>query len=690
MKLETSLILALNRVGKESDILFQLTEDLPSDGIVATISEICRQSNVRYRQVNLPEGWWKRAGEPLLVFLMPNSLPACAFMRGDSWFIEIPDQRAYPIDEDISSQIQAIGYVFYPTLPKSAGLLDLLKLAFQGTKPIIYRYLFLQFLAASLAILAPFFYKLLFDQIIPNANYSLLAKVFLILIVLGFSTFTFQLVGSLMMLRFEGLAQNRLQVAIWDRFFHLPVTFFKEYPAGDLIQRSEMADEIRKTLGTNTLNAVIGAVFATLYLIPMLYFSWQLTVIALLTLSISFVIAYLFVRYQVRMQRVLLEIGAEINQYLIQLVQGIAKIRVAGAENRAFKWWFNLFSESQAFDYAIGKTGSIVNIVTTAISTLSLTAIFATAIYLLQHNIDPSFTIGSFMAFNAAFVPFSQAFLTMLSLSMTSVVIIPTWERAKLIFEHAGEAAISQPTQHEVKGAVRLEQVNFHYPDMKGSVLHHINIEAKSGEFIGIVGPSGSGKSSILRLLLGFETPDTGQVFYDEVSLSSINKEHLRQQLGVCLQTSGIIMGTVYENITFGRKCTIENIHKAIRISCLDEVLSELPMGLDTVLPSGGGNLSGGQKQRILLARALAGNPKILILDEGTSALDNQTQGKIQKRLRALPMTQIVVAHRLDTLKEADRLYVIKDGVIVEEGKFDELSKKEGGLFAELLSYQKL
>lgn len=206
---------------------------------------------------------------------------------------------------------------------------------------------------------------------------------------------------------------------------------------------------------------------------------------------------------------------------------------------------------------------------------------------------------------------------------------------------------------------------------------------------IGIVGKTGCGKSTLVRLLLGFEAPEQGEVFYDEQPMKNFDPRSIRKQIGTVLQNAGILAGSIYENIVGAGSYSKEDIERALRLSGFSKDLADLPMGLNTVVPMGGNTFSGGQRQRLYLARALVASPKILILDEATSALDNKTQEFVSANLDEIAVTRIVIAHRLSTIKHADRIYVMDAGEIIESGTFNELVEKNG-LFAAMLKRQQV
>lgn len=684
-----SLHEALKKLSDLTGLTFTFPKDLQTGNTLEDLNQISQLSQVRYRQVQLPASWWKREGEPLLVFYGKDRIPAIAFWKEWQWSLYIPNvSQVKSINLSEADQIAPLAYVFYKTLPDKVTYFSLLKLGFGGAKKWISQYFLLGLIGTLLGLATPFLYKVLFDQVIPHSDYNTLSKILAVLVVIAITSLSFQITASLTILRIEGSAQNKLTAAVWDRFLRLPVSFFRKYGVGDLIQRTGMVEEVRKVLSLQTISTIFSALYALIYLVPMFYFSWQLALIGVTFTLLSFGVTLFFIIKRVPIQRALLKLNADINQYLLQLIQGIAKVRVAGAEHKAFNHWYEKFSNSLDLDYDLGKIQNIVMIISLALSSASLILIYATVFFLIENQINPNFTVGTFMAFNAAFIPFSMALAGLLSVIMTLILIVPYWERSKVIFDHTTEDAKTLKNTILLDGGFELKNVSFGYADQP-DLIKDISFTVRQGEFIGIVGPSGAGKSTLLRLLLGFEQPASGTILYNGRDLESINKEHFRQQVGVVLQTSNIMTGTIYENILVGRQSSVEQIKKAIVASSLNEVISELPMGMDTILPSGGGTLSGGQKQRILLARALLSEPKMLLLDEATSALDNPTQKRIHANLDQLKVTRIVIAHSLSTLTNANKIYVLLNGRFIEEGTFQELNQKKG-LFQNLVNFQEL
>jgi ABC-type bacteriocin/lantibiotic exporter with double-glycine peptidase domain len=231
--------------------------------------------------------------------------------------------------------------------------------------------------------------------------------------------------------------------------------------------------------------------------------------------------------------------------------------------------------------------------------------------------------------------------------------------------------------------------VSFRYRKEGRLTLNDVSIHANPGECIALVGPSGSGKSTIVNLLLGFETPSSGAVLLDGHDLSSLDLAAVRRQIGVVQQDSRLMSQTIFENIACGGPCTLDDAWEAARAAGLAEDIERMPMGMHTVVSEGGSNLSGGQRQRLLIARALVLRPKILLFDEATSALDSRTQQIVTESVQRLKATRVVVAHRLSTIRQADRIYVIEAGRVVQQGSFEDLACQPG-LFAQLTKPQLL
>jgi ABC-type bacteriocin/lantibiotic exporter with double-glycine peptidase domain len=375
---------------------------------------------------------------------------------------------------------------------------------------------------------------------------------------------------------------------------------------------------------------------------------------------------------------------------LLELFGGIITIRSFGAEGRALARWAARYGERLRLVVRSRRLSKALH------QWLAIFPIFtAMVIYTGAIHIDPGLMrAGSFLAFNMAFANLVAAVLAGCYTAISVLDMLPLCQRIRPILEESPEfpAAVLEPVR--LAGAVALNRVSFRYPgqDPGERTLDDVSLQARPGEFVAIVGPSGSGKSTLMRLLLGFETPDSGTVAYDGRELATLDVREVRRQVGVVLQHAQLMPSDIFSNIAgFAPSLTIEDAWQAARLAGLEDDIRAMPMGMHTLVGEGGGNLSSGQRQRLLIARAIVHRPRILLLDEATSALDNVTQSIVSDSLtnQLRGVTRLVIAHRLDGIVKADRIYVLKDGRIVQSGRYDQLLA-EPGPFRELARRQML
>ncbi|MCX7594452.1 MAG: ATP-binding cassette domain-containing protein, partial [Fischerella sp.] len=331
-----------------------------------------------------------------------------------------------------------------------------------------------------------------------------------------------------------------------------------------------------------------------------------------------------------------------------------------------------------------------VTFITKILPPLTNALLFWTAASMLQESPEGGgLSTGIFLAFNAAFGSFIGG-ATNLSTTIVDVMqVLPMWKRAEPILEAVPEISASKTDPGRLSGKLLVDHVVFRYRDDGPLTLDDVTIKAEPGEYIALVGPSGSGKSTLFRLLLGFDHPESGTIYYDGQDLAGLDVNAVRRQLGVVMQNSRMMSGSIFDNIASGAMITMEEAWEAARASGLADDIEAMPMGMHTVVSEGATNLSGGQRQRLLIARALVLKPRILLFDEATSALDNRTQAIVSESLERLQVTRIAIAHRLSTIRNAHRIYVLQDGRVVQQGSFDELAKQQG-LFAQLMARQML
>ncbi|MGF1538679.1 MAG: NHLP bacteriocin export ABC transporter permease/ATPase subunit [Elainellaceae cyanobacterium] len=717
METDSALLVAAGAVGHAMGVSIEP----PSSGedlsrLKEPLEAIARASRLRLRRVLLRGNWWERDGDPILAYreghrpvaLLPThrqsdlyemldpieqglahdkDSPAQAESKADEATLRgapgAPQRQ--PITAAIAQSLEPVAYVFYRPLPEDKlNAFSLLKFALQNRQRDVITVVATGAVATLLGMLVPQATALLIDDAIPYGNRALIGQIGVGLITAAVGVASFHFAQAVASMRVETVSDASLQAAVWDRLLRLRTTFFRDYSTGDLSGRVSAVGAIRRQLSDTALQSIFSGVFALLNLGLLLYYSPQL---ALLALAVALVVMGFTIAtgtLLIRKHRPLLEIAGELNGLVVQLINGVPKLRLAGAEARAFAYWgekyrqqLRLLLSTQRLEDAVDVTNTMLPVVTTVLLFWIASGIIG----------DGELSTGAFLAFSVAYGTFISGAVSLSNSIIDILDIIPLWQRSQPILGAEPEVNRFNADPGRLKGRVELSHVTFRYREDGPLILDDVCVEADPGEFIALVGPSGSGKSTAFRLMLGFEEPLSGTVYYDGQDLCGLDVTAVRRQLGVVLQNGRISSGTIFENISTGALITMDDAWRAAEMSGLADDLQQMPMGLHTVISEGGGNLSGGQRQRLMIARALALEPRILLMDEATSALDNRTQAIVTQSLDELEVTRIVIAHRLSTIRNADRIYVLKAGRVVEQGSFDELAA-QGGVFTQLIKRQ--
>ncbi|MBF0120980.1 MAG: NHLP bacteriocin export ABC transporter permease/ATPase subunit [Desulfobacterales bacterium] len=682
---EDPLMSACIEVGKQSGIEVK-KPPFEIKNLNNPLDVIARTSGFRIRQVMLKEDWWNKENGPLLAYKEADKLPIALIPKSHNQY-ELYDPNTNnreKITAKIAETIYPSAYMFYRPFPyRILKSMEILKFGLLSCRADIWTIFLMGLLGAISGLLSPIITGIIFDTVIPGAQYSQLLQIAIILFSCAIANLCFEITKGFALLRVETKLDLSLQTAIMDRLLSLPTTFFRKYTTGDLAQRVMAINSIRQTLSGVAVQTILSTIFSTLNIALIFWYDWKLALVAIgLTLLGLLLVGFLSYS-QVRYQKELVKIQGKISGLILQFITGISKLRVSNTENRAFSIWANEFIEQRKQSY---KTGQISNIVTTFNSCFPILTSMAIFTWVVWKSMD-DLTIGNFMSFNSAYNSFQNSLLQMCMTLMSILNVVPLYKRTMPILETMPEIDETKEYPGELSGEIEVNHLSFKYNPEGPEILKDISLYAKPGEFIAIVGSSGAGKSTLLRLLLGFEKPDSGSIYYDGQDLSTIDIREVRRQIGVVLQNSQLLGGDIFKNIVGSSNLTIESAWEASRMAGLEKDIKEMPMEMHTVISPGGGNISGGQKQRILIARAMINKPRMIFFDEATSALDNETQSIVSRSLENLMTTRIVIAHRLSTIINADRIYVFKNGRIVESGNYKELIDNNS-FFAELAKRQ--
>jgi NHLM bacteriocin system ABC transporter ATP-binding protein len=539
-------------------------------------------------------------------------------------------------------------------------------------------------LAGVFGMAVPLATAQIIDEVFPSAEVGLLFQTGAILAVFAIASALVQVVRGATALRVETRSSARLQAAVWDRLLRLPVEFFRAYSAGDLAMRANGINAIRRALSGTAIAAILSGLFSLLNFLVMIRIDPGLAFLAG-ALSLGSVAAAAGLGgASVLIHRSLARVDGRLSSLVVQILGGVSKLKVASAERRAFSVWSQLYAEKRTLALRIMTLEGALGVFNAAYPILVLLVVFASASERRQGTLGT----GAFLGFNAALTVFAGGLVALVDQAIELLRLLPQYERVRPILEAVPEVDDRKSTPGQLKGHIQMSRVSFRYSAEGQRVLDEVDIDITPGEFVAIVGSSGAGKSTVLRLLLGFERPESGGVFYDGQDLATLDVIAVRRQIGVVLQNGVPASGSIGDNILRSRQLGKEALWEAAGMAGLAEDIQRMPMKMQTVLSQGGGGLSGGQRQRLLVAAALVTKPKIIFFDEATSALDNHAQSTVTESLERLRATRVVIAHRLTTIRNADRILVLHRGKLAESGSYDELMKLPKGIFAGIAKRQ--
>ena len=665
------------------------SEELPPQ--IKTIDEQIeyrmRPFGIKSRSVTLDKGWYHHAVGTMLGTLKEDG-SAVALLPGKLSgyrLIDVKTGRQIKMNRKNEQLLDKEAVCFYEPLPlKKLTMGDLLKFMMQQLcVSDIVLYLALMGLSAALGLLSPLFTRWLFSDVLESGSLQVLVSLAVFMICFSISQLCFNVYQSLINSRI-GIKQNiAVQAAVMNRMMSLPPTFFRQYSAGELSQRSAYVQSLCSTLWSTIGMTGLTSLFSLIYIGQIFVFAPSL-VIPSLAITIATIILSLITTFaQMKITREKMELGAKTSGLTYSTITGIQKIKLAGAEKRMFSRWARQYAREASLEYNPPMFLKLSETISLALSLIGTLILYWIAI---RNQVG----IADYCAFNTAYGMVSGAFMSVVSIAATVADIKPTLEMARPIMEAEPETHGGKENIAELRGGIELSHVSFRYDESMPNVIDDLSLKIKSGEYLAIVGSTGCGKSTLMRLLLGFETPQKGSIFFDNKDIARIDLESLRQKIGSVMQDGKLFLGDIYSNIVItAPQLTMDEAWEAAEIASIADDIRAMPMGMHTIICEGQGGISGGQRQRLMIARAVAPKPKILMFDEATSALDNITQKKVSEAIDGLKCTRIVIAHRLSTIQHADRIIYLDGGRIVEDGTYEDLIAKNG-LFAALVERQRL
>ena len=647
------------------------------------IPDVARISNFTCREVVLQQKWYR--SDCGVILGTRDGKPIACYRKKGKKYVMYDGVREYPLTAFAAQCIEPKAYSIGRALPRTklTGK-QIFSFCRKSIPSRALRGVLLLGLAGTLiGILEPTLNQKIYDEYIALGDFGMVVQLCVLIGSFMLGNVFFTMVKKLTEYSISCHVNYDLQNAVYWRIFQLPESFFRRYDSGDLAQRLTQAGASAAQVTTQIVSTGFASVFSLFYLWRMIKYSGALTGWAFLMTLVFIVLTVLLQMRSLRYEALEADANGRAVSRLYQYLGGVDKIRMAGAEERAILEYLTPFTEEQRYNIREGRITTLSDCIGETASYL-----FAMVLYFIIVKKQQSISIGNFMAFNSAFGTFSAALLQLVNSVITVYRMKPLYRRLKPVMDEAPEDSGQKQIVQSLEGNVELEHVSFAYSPETGNVLHDVSFRVRPGEYVAIVGPSGCGKSTLLKLLLGFEQPSQGKVRYDGRNINSMDAHSLRRKLGVVLQDGKLIAGSIYDNITItSTGATMKDVNAVVEAVGLKPDIDRMPMGLQTVLSESGNTISGGQQQRILIARAIMNHPQVIYFDEATSALDNPTQAKVCRSLDAMHATRIVIAHRLSTVRSCDRILVLNNGVIQEEGNFESLMAQKG-LFYQMAKRQ--
>lgn len=658
----------------------------PSSEQLDPVERIALASRIRTREVGLRGRWWRENCGPLVGRRDKDGTPvALLWRRGGYEAVDPATGRRERVGRGDEATFEPRAVMLYRPLPEGrVGLPALLRFSVRGTFPELRGLLLGGLVAVVLGALVPVATGQVLGRYVPQGETGPIVRTGVALVATAVVSAVFMLLQNTSLLRMEGRIEATLQPAVWDRLLRLPATFFAGRSTGELAGAAMGISAMRRVLsGIGPVCVQAGAVGAV-SLVLLLVHSVPL---ALAALAMLVVIAAVFLGlglWQLRYERRLNTLGLRLGNQAFQTLRGLPKLRVAAAESFAYAAWAREFARTRDLHQRIGRTQNVLTVLGAVYLPLCTLVMFA----LLAGPARGALSASEFLTFSTALTMLLSSVTQVTGALISAAAVLPMFEQIRPLLREIPEVDRASTRPGELTGAIEAKNLSYRYADDGPLVLDDVGLRIASGEFVAIVGASGCGKSTLLRLLIGFDRPLSGSVLYDGQDLAALDRAAVRRQCGVVLQNAQPLTGSILDCIRGAGTFSLEEAWEAAAMAGLAEDIKAMPMGMHTILSDGGGTVSGGQRQRLMIAQALIRKPRVLFLDEATSALDNEAQRAVIESTRALRATRLVIAHRLSTVMDADRVIVMSDGRIVQEGSPAALLADTTGLFHGLVRRQ--
>ena len=652
-----------------------------------TLEYLMRPHGIMRRNVQLEKGWYKDASGPMLGTLKEDGSVVALVPDGMSGYMLINPKTgsrtaAGRKNEDL---IDKEAIAFYKPFPSGKiGIAGLMRFIAGNITSTDVALIVIATLAVTLiGFLTPKINEILFSDIVVSGSMRALKAAAVFLVCVSLSSLMLTTVKDMLVERLKNRVGVAVEAATMMRILSLPPNFFQDYGAGELANRASHVKLLVEQLLDVVFTTGLSSLFSLAYITQIFSYAPALVAPAMFVILTTVIISVVSALIQMRITKQQMELASKESGMSYALISGIQKIKLSGAEKRAFSRWSMTYTKSAKLLYDPPTFLKVNTALTLAVTLAGTIAIYVSAL-------GSGVSVSDYYAFHVAYGMLSGAFANLASVALTAAQIGPILTMAAPILETEPEISEEKQVVERLKGNVELNNVTFSYGENLPNVLDGLSLKIRSGQYVAIVGKTGCGKSTLMRIMLGFEKPQKGGVFYDGRDIERMDLKSLRRRIGSVMQSGKLFTGDIYSNIVINNpRLTMDEAWEAAEMAGFADDIRNMPMGMFTMISEGQGGISGGQRQRLLIARAIAGKPKILVFDEATSALDNITQKIVSDSLEKLKCTRIVIAHRLSTIKQCDRIIVLDQGHIIEDGTYENLIAKNG-FFAELVERQRV
>ena len=686
---DTALADALEVIGRHQGIDFRIPARSGFSDTAIGLVDVLDASGVRARRVRFREEgkWWRGDSNALLAFRAEDGQPVALLpgMFGRYREIDPVSKRSVRVTADRAAALQQEAWMFYPPLPPgnvTPG--DLLRIALHGSAGDLLRLVIAGLPGGLIKLLPAIVLGFVANQVTSGGSAGALYTVAAALAGFGLLGALLHLLQSTAMMRLEGRSASRVEAAFWDRLMRLPPSVLHRHPSGDLAMSGMTFQNLRDGLQGLVADSLLSIVFLLPVFGVIFFYDATLGVIALVFSLVSLLVTVALGMRQISPYGRMISAARRVAGRLFQIVGGIAKLRVENAEGSAFAMWARDYRDQKRAELELSELEGHVRAFGAALPFIAAGVLLLAVVTLDDRNVP----VGDFLVVYIVFIAFQSAIARLGESFGTVAAMVPAFEQMRPLLAAIPEEEVEGEPVERLGGEILFDHVSFRYDPDGPLILDDVTIRARPGEFVAIAGESGAGKSTLFRLALGIDRPSAGAVYYDGRDLKHLNLKQVRRKIGAVPQSVRLHPQDLWDNIVAHHEgTTTDEVWQTARTAGIESEIKSMPMGMMTMVGASGSVVSGGESQRVTIARSLIGNPRIMLLDEATNWLDNESQAEVMHNLALLTSTRIVIAHRLSTLEQADRIYVMQAGKVVQSGSFTELMEVEG-VFKELVRRQ--